>query len=174
MTKKKKEIDYTPLRNKLLGEIGLDVTRDGHVIDQDTSEQIYFNQRALKVIDNPEQKLNRSEIPFDPINDSKLMTRLFSHFNSKLEEDGLPSVSIFYGVEPPDAEGKAVIEAKDTENKIYRSKPYMNDSLRTADVLLQIAGERDVDLHEYDAPPPKQDNKKVPTRSKRSNNGRKI
>lgn len=166
MSKEKKEIDYTPLRNKLLGEIGLDVTKDGLVIDQDTSEQIYFNQKALRVVDTPDQKLNRSEVPFDPINDSKLMTRLFSHFNTKLEEDGLPSVSIFYGVEPPDKDGKASIEAKDTENNIYRSKSYMNDSLRTADVLLQIAGEQDVDLHEYDAPP-KQDKRMPTTRGKK-------
>jgi hypothetical protein len=140
------EID---LNRKILQEIGLDINDQQHVVDQDTFNLIQFNGKNIKYsINNPTVLIGKDDIKFDPINNVKLMSHLFTYHIDKIHEiDGI-YYPVFYPIEGEN--GKGAIEAKSDNGTVVRSNFYNNDSLKYADLIMRINGEKDIDLSELD------------------------
>ena len=139
-------MEYDALVNKLMQEIGLDVNDNNCIIDQDNGNLLQFNGKNLKYNTD---RFSKADVPFDPIQNVKLMSHLFSYFTGKLNDEDGRYINIYYPVDIPNSK-KGVIELKENNNTI-RSNPYYNDSLKYADLIFKLSGEENVDLNEYDS-----------------------
>lgn len=140
------------LLNRLMSEIGLDIDETNHIVDQDTGSSLQFNGKNLIFIDNPMQRINkrRNDIPFNPIESPKLMNHLFSYYINKIHEEDGRYINIYYPVQEP-GNRKGCIELKEeTTNTTIRSNEYSNDCLKYMDLILQLNGNDDNDLSDYD------------------------
>lgn len=137
------------LTSRLMQEIGLDVDNKNHIIDQDTGNLIQYNGKNLKYTEES-QSILRSEMEFNPIENPKLMSHLFSYYTNKIHEEDGRYVNIYYSVQDNPNTKKGAIELKEEkENISMKSASYNNDSLKYMDLILQLNGE-DSNLAEYD------------------------
>ena len=135
--------------HKIFRTIGLDVDNSNKVIDQDTCRPIEFKGKSIKYTSDPNRNLllAKNDILFDPINNSKLMSNLFSYYLTKLEENEGVTFNSYYIKNGN--EGRTALEVKNEDQKIT-SKFYNNDSMKYIDIILKLSGESDIDLSEYD------------------------
>lgn len=132
---------------KIMQEIGIDISADKRLVDQDTGDVLQFKDKFL-VGPNVKEK---NSIEFDPINNVRQMTTMFDYFTRKLEDDDSNNISVFYPKEDPNNKEKTYLELKTEDNKIITSGSYINESLTYVDVIMRLNGSEDVDLSEYDA-----------------------
>lgn len=82
----KENIDKVRVTQILMHEIGLDVDKNNNIVDQDNGQPIHFNGKELKYnLGERRSRMGRNDIGFDPINDTKVMSHLFSFYLDKKE-----------------------------------------------------------------------------------------
>lgn len=145
--KKAEPVDVNDVNKRIMNEIGLEPGDNRYLVDQDTGDVLKFNGKFILPI---EDHCARDAIPFDPVNNVKLMNRLFAYYAQKQENEGEEPIHAFYPVPCETDPKKGYIEVKDESNNITRSKAYNSDSLKYADVLCQLNGDNNVDFTMYD------------------------
>lgn len=144
---KEKNIELT---NAIMREIGLDVNSLHQVIDQDTNEVLSFNGKTMVYnLDPVRNRLKRHDIEFNPLENLKMMSQLFSYYVNKLNrEEGL-YISLFYPVVNQHT-GVGYLVAKDGQNNTIQSGSYSSDCLKYADLIFRLSGETNVNLSRWD------------------------
>lgn len=136
------------INSRLMEEMGFEEGDRRRVIDQDSG--IQYTIKGKDIV-SPGNQGGKQSIEFDPVNNVRMMNYLFGEFVNKLEEEeSIPPVSTYYTMldERDSSRVKAKILMDD--NKILESKPYRNETIAYADLVLQLNGEENVDLSEYD------------------------
>lgn len=134
----------------VMEEIGLEVSDyDKHIADQDTSLPITCNGKFLTT-KTREEGIRSNEVLFDPIHNAKQMQLLFGYYTNKLaaENDGALYVDTLYA-KKENEKGFSSLAIKVNRQEIA-SKPYCNESVKYADLICQLNGEKNVDLSVYD------------------------
>lgn len=123
------------LCDSLMREIGLDVDINMCIIDQDTGIQLEYNGKKMVYQGNR----SKTSVPFDPLNNTKMMSHLFSYYTEKVQAEDGRYFSIFYQVK--DSDTKSHLEIKEDNGNIIKSESYTNDTLKYADLIFKINGE---------------------------------
>lgn len=140
---------HDSLMQKIMQEIGLDIDDNNHIIDQDTGVALQFKGKQLKYINNKKCRLERNEIPFDPVCDAKLMNNLFAYYINKINAEDGRYVNIYYSVQDKNSKKGSIILKEERDNITMQSNSYYNDSLKYMDLILQLNG-NDNNLNAYD------------------------
>lgn len=160
------ELKDLNINNLIMREIGLEVGTCNRIIDQDTGAAMTFAGRELVA---PGVYCGRNAIEFDPYNNKKMMNRLFGYFLEKHAEESDVEVMTYYNVDKGEA---GAVECKMTDNTTITSKPYVRDSLKYADIIIQLNGEPNPDLAEYDVVKEEPVKKRSGTRGKNKSNSK--
>lgn len=131
----------------IMREVGLEVGAYNKIYDQDTGAQIQIN--GMNVV-QPGSYCGHQDVEFDPYNDKKMMSKVFSYFAEKQAEETGVGVVAFYNV----GRGQDChIECRLSNNEVIKSRPYARDSLKYTDLIMQLNGDQPEDLSEYDQLP---------------------
>ena len=123
------------LSDILMREIGLDVDSNQCIIDQDTGMPLEYNGKKIVY----EGNRSKTSIPFDPLNNTKMMSHLFSYYTEKVAEEDGRYFNMYYQVK--DSDTKSHLEALDASSgTVLKSEPYTNDTLKYADLIFKING----------------------------------
>lgn len=133
------------INNLIMREIGLEIGVGNRIIDQDTGAAVTFGGKEIVA---PGIYGGHNAIEFDPHNNKKMMNRLFGYFLEKHADESDVSVMTYYNVDKPN--NLSSIECKMTDSSVIVSKPYARESLRCADIIIQLNGGESPDLYEYD------------------------
>lgn len=133
---------------KLIRNLGLDITEQNVVIDQDFNNIILYQGKKIKYTYTGKiLSLDNNDIYFDPIENDELMKFLFNYFLYKISILDNKYFSAYYNVIND-------IQQMATELKgdytIIRSDYYYRESLRYIDLIFKIEGDDNVNLHIYD------------------------
>ena len=159
MNKKDLEIN-----NLIMQEIGLEIGIGNKIVDQDTGAALAF--KGMSVI--APGTYSHNAIEFDPHNNKKMMSNLFGYFLDKHSEESDVDVLAYYNV---DAENnKSSIECKLSDQTKITSKAYTRDSLKYADIIIQLNGGTAPDFDQYDIEKPTTVRKKRSTNAKNKSN----
>ena len=134
----------TEVNNIIMQELGLEVGIGNRVIDQDTGSAIKFRGKNVMA----PGFFNGRDIEFDPVNNPKMMSKLFGCFLDVHSEESDVYVNTFYPIDDSNC-----IECAMSDQSKIRSKSYDRDSLRYADIIIQLNGGRSSDLAKYDVVP---------------------
>lgn len=156
MTQKDLEIN-----NLIMQEIGLEVGIGNKIVDQDTGAALAF--KGMTVIAPGTHSHNAIE--FDPYNNKKMMSNLFGYFLDKHSEESDVDVLTYYNVDHDSK--RSSIECKLSDQTCIKSKPYTRDSLKYADIIIQLNGGDAPDFDQYDIEKPH-----TTVRKKRSTNAK--
>lgn len=132
------------INNIIMQEIGLEVSASNRIIDQDTGMTMTFGGREIVA---PGVYGGFNTVEFDPYNNKRMMNRLFGYFLEKHAEESDVGVMTYYSVDKGD---KGSIECRMSDQSTIRSKPYIRDSLKCADIIIQLNGGEAPDFSEYD------------------------
>ena len=151
-----KKIERLPksfLANKLIQTLGIDITKDGYLKDQDNlTELVADHGKLIRYInpdldmDNPEQAIfvNRNiEIPFNPFVHYNILKLLTSYFLGKLEED-----DVYYSTMSEDKDkvtGKQRVVLTDEQGNKVISNLYFNLAIAYMDIIFRLD---EVDMYE--------------------------
>ena len=140
------------LTELLIKEIGLEVNENGYIIDQDYDNELIINGKKLRYCFNNVLKINPvKEIEFNPLQNSKLMYKLFLYYLEKLNMYDDRYFPTFYSIPGKGNNyGKFSMCAKENNGYIFESKYYYNECLRYLDLILTIGGYTDIDFSQYD------------------------
>lgn len=136
----------------LLNEIGLSLTPDGIIYDQDTKNAITCANKQIKASINPTKPVYQSEftVVFDPLN-FKIMNYFLSYYFNKEENLGEFKINAFgfldNGLKGQDC--KTNIRVKFAGGGVLESKYYNNKALKICDIILRLGG-YDPDLYNFD------------------------
>ena len=131
------------INNLIMREIGLEIGPRQRIFDQDTGVEIKINGMDVMA---PGCYGGRQSIEFDPHNNKKMMNHLFGYFLEKRAEETDVDVLTYYNV---DKENR--VECKLSNNETIVSGSYVKDSLKYADIIIQLNGDTPPDLSKYDA-----------------------
>ena len=149
----------------IMNEIGLEIGARQRLYDQDTGVLVQFEGKDLVA---PGAASGREAQEFDPYNSAKMMSQMFSYYTDKLAEAGeINPFDIIYSVDGQNGRGR--VEMKNNED-FMKSKEYVRDQCKYADLILQINGDENPDLREFDIPKTKETikRKKSTTKKKES------
>lgn len=134
--------------NLMMQEMGIDVGAGNRLYDQDTGNKLQYEGRDLVA---PGTEILRNVQEFDPYNSTRMMAQMFTFFTNKLAESGeAPEFDVVYTVEDHER-GRAHVEMKN-DTDIIKSGSYLRDQCRYADLILQLNGDENPDLKEFDIP----------------------
>lgn len=133
--------------NLIMQEIGLEVGQASKIYDQDTGLAIRINGSDVVA---PGCFRGRQTVEFDPYNNRKMMSQLFGYFLEKHAEETSQDVVTFYDM-PTDGD-KGSIKCVLDDNSTIQSGKYIRDSLRYADIIVQLNGGKINSLQEFDTP----------------------
>lgn len=152
----------------IMNEIGLEIGARQRLYDQDTGVLVQFEGKDLVA---PGAASGREAQEFDPYNSSKMMSQMFSYYTDKLAESGeINSFDIIYSVDGPNGRGR--VEMKN-DNEFMKSRDYVRDQCKYADLILQINGDDNPDLEEFDIPKTKDTIKRKRTTTKKKESTKK-
>lgn len=134
----------------IMREIGLEVGHGNKIVDQDTGVPLTVGTSYIMA---PGAYCGRQNIEFDPYNNRKLMGNLFGMYLEKYADESGIDCSTYYDVNHDKKTQASAIECRMSDNSLITSRPYIRDSLKYADIILQLNGEENVDLSEYDGLP---------------------
>ena len=141
------DIDYK-LNMQLMREMGLEEGERRRVVDQDDGEVCALGTKELVT---PGSQSGKNAIEFDPVNNPRMMNKLFAEFVDKLyEEESIDSSCVSFGTYQDKTTRKNTARAMFEDGSYIESKPYSNESLCLADLVFKLNGESDIDLSEYD------------------------
>lgn len=139
-TKKKPDTKNEDINKLFLQEVGLDVTEDGHIVDQDT-----FNTIQIKKTDTVFKgygSQHKGSIELDPAKNSKHAKILFDYYVNKLaDNDEIEAFSSYNSYITDEEKAKGIIECKTPDNEVIKSGEYVNESLRYLDTIMQLNGD---------------------------------
>lgn len=146
----KKAITKEELNDLIFDMIGLSLTSDGVVIDDDLNVIISIKGKYM-VTD--EQLLNEN-IPniilYDPVGNPSIMDKLFKHYLNKYMSENGTEVKSISSINSTIL-GKSYLEVVQADGIIYKSASYYNDNIKCADILLQLNCDTPAfDLHQLD------------------------
>lgn len=139
-------------------EIGLAFNpNDQRVIDQDNGTYLTAARKFMSGKPRADM-LSSDEQLFDPLHNIKQMQLLFGYYASKLQaESGLYIDTVYVTNEIPATEESpiryslAIKVIKPSAERIELiSLPYVNESVKYADLISQLNGGRNVNLSQYD------------------------
>lgn len=136
----------------LMRTLGLEIDDQNRIISMD-NPYIPLNMKGkiLKAsYTKVEPFIGRGDMLFNPVENYKLMSGLFSLFVDMVSETEDRYFNVYYTMTEPD--GKVYVEIKENMQKIT-SRSYNNPSLAYIDLIYKIDG-FDVDLTEHDLPEP--------------------
>lgn len=104
----------------LLKKIGIDIRKDGVLVDQDYDNIIIFNHKILK---SPGSVINhKTEMEFAPYNHVNIMNHIFSYYLKKIEFLYNKTFIVNYTIQNPD--GTFVVVLKDSNGNEIKSLPF--------------------------------------------------
>lgn len=145
----------TEINNIIMQELGLEIGIGNRIVDQDTGGAIRFKGKDVMA----PGFYNGRSIEFDPINNGKMMNSLFNRFLETHSEESDVYVSAFYSIDESNC-----IECRMSDQTSIKSRSYDRESLKYADIIIQLNGGRSSDLSKYDEVP-------KPTTVKKRGNG---
>lgn len=128
------------INNIIMQEIGLEVGPRKRLFDQDTGAAIRINDMDVVA---PGCYGGKRAIEFDPYNNRKMMNQLFAYFMEKQAEETGNELVTYYNIGDR-------IECRMRDNRLIRSRPYIRDSLKYADIIIQLNGGSTEELSAYD------------------------
>ena len=137
---------------KMMQEIGLEITRDHHIVDQDTGDMLSFNGKLAKFYpeEGMTQIIHNGDVLFDPLDNQGMMSHLFSYFTNKLDtQDGRYVSTVFPSTQ--DKAAKGTISCREGQ-EIIVSDSYYKDSLKYGSLISKLNGGDDK-FDEYDSAP---------------------
>lgn len=149
------------INNLIMQEIGLEIGIGNKIVDQDTGAVLAF--KGMTVI--APGTYSHNAIEFDPYNNKKMMSNLFGYFLDKHSEESDVDVLAYYNVDHDSH--KSSIECKLSDQTRIKSKPYTRDSLKYADIIIQLNGGVAPDFDQYDT-----EKQQTAVRKKRSTNAK--
>ena len=133
-----------------LRELGLEIDQNNYIVDQDTGNLLMFKDKKIKYNTDMVFRLNKDEISYDPLNNSRLMNHLFSYYASKLADEDSVYIGSYFNI-PIKESDKSIMKVK-TDTNIIKSEPYFNESVRIMDVICKI-NDSGTDVSKYDFKP---------------------
>ena len=149
----------TNVNNIIMQEIGLEVGQGNKIYDQDTGLALRINGTDVVA---PGYPTTRRSTEFDPYNNRKMMNQLFGYFLEKNSDETDVEVVTFYDV-PGNEPNKGSVKCKLSDNRELQSGSYMRDSLKYADIIIQLNGGEANTLQEFDTPVERDTIKKAST-----------
>jgi len=148
-TKKKPDTKNEDINKLFLQEVGLDVTEDGHIVDQDTFNTIQIKKTDTVFKGYGDQ--HKGSIELDPAKNSKHAKILFDYYVNKLADtDDIEAFSSYNSYITDEEKAKGIIECKTPDNEIMKSGEYVNESLRYLDTIMRLNGDDDPDIAKLD------------------------
>lgn len=145
--KNKNSINFA---NQIMQEIGLELTPDNYVVDQDTGDLITVNGKKLKYCNEENgDRIGYTDCVFDPLNNNQLMSQLFYYYTRKLTNEAR-YISVVYS-SSQDKMSKGTISCKE-DNIEVKSDPYYKDSLKYGSLINKLNGGND-SYSDFDEPP---------------------
>lgn len=137
------------INTRLLFALGFDVSEDGHLVDQDTLEQVMFMNKPLRC----NQIIHFKDAKFDPIHNRKLADAILKIFLKKEEQDNDLYCKMY--TENQIYKGDILTGTQlhlDTSNGLYTTDFYRSDTLKYIDAILRISGQLDssIDFQIFD------------------------
>lgn len=115
----------------LLNAIGLDISPNGYIIDQDTFIQLLYKRKRVTYRDS--NRYGYNEYIYDPVNNANLCEQLL-HYVAQKDEINI----ISYGVsKTPSGLFQALLQ---TDNNRFESHEYKSTASAYIDIILQITG----------------------------------
>lgn len=146
----------------IMEEVGLEVGEGSRIYDQDTGDLVQIEGKDLVA---PGAPSNRETQEFDPYNSTRMMSQIFGYYAKKVADSGeAPEYGVMYNVDC--GNGKGYVTMMNDDEKLV-SKPYSREQCKYADLILQINGDEDPDLKEFDV---KKEFKK-PTKTRKKKQG---
>ena len=145
------------INNLIMQEMGLEVGPAHKIYDQDSGLPIRIN--GIDVVE-PGYIRGRQMSEFDPFNNRKQMGSLFGYFLDKHAEETGSEVVTYYDI-PSNEPQKGSVTCVMDDNSKLQSGDYIRDSLRYADIIIQLNGGEANSLQEYDSPIKKETVKKT-------------
>lgn len=143
----------------IMEEMGIEIGDGRRLYDQDTGIKLQFDGKDLVA---PGSFIGRDVQEFDPYNSTRMMAQMFSYYTEKLVENGeADEYNVIYSVDT--GNGKGHVEMKNDDDKLI-SKDYCRDQCKYADLILQLNGDTDPNLKEFDIPKTKKTVKKKTTK----------
>lgn len=148
----------------LLNEMGLGITPDGFLFDQDTYNIIQCGGYKIKASVDKYNPAISTDIymAFDPVFDNKLMQYMLGYYLSKEENEGnISPLSVSeYSSEIPIYLREDYMRSKMNGVTVvcnggvkYVSELYFQKGLKFSDVILRIGGNPYCSLHKFDSMP---------------------
>lgn len=138
------------INSLIMREMGLEIGPGNRIVDQDTQLALTLGAQGIVA---PGAYCGRQNVEFDPYNNRKMMGNLFGMFLEKYSDESDIDVLTYYNVNDNKKDQTGQIECRMSNNTVITSKPYIRDSLKYADIILQLNGETNVDLSKYDGIP---------------------
>lgn len=135
---------------KIMQEVGLETTSDNYVIDQDTGDMLNFKGKNIKFSMDGNVPLSKNDILFDPLENSNMMSQLFTYYTNKLDAQDDRYINVIYSTQQ-DRYSKGTVSCKEG-GRIIESDEYYKDSLRYANLITKLNGEGE-DFSELDTAP---------------------
>lgn len=133
-----------------LRELGLEVDKDNYIVDQDTGNLLTVKDKKIKYNSETIFRLNKDEISYDPLNNSRLMNHLFGYYTSKLADEESIYIESYFNIPTKDS-NKSIMKVK-TQDETFKSDAYFNESVRIMDVICKM-NDSDTDVSKYDSNP---------------------
>lgn len=146
----KKPITADELNDLLFEMIGLSLTADGVVLDDDLNSIIAIKGKYMV----RDQELLNEAVPclmlYDPAHNPSIMDKLFKHYLAKynaqhgVETNSIASIN-------SSLPGKSYLELVQTDGVVYKSGSYYNDNMKCADIIFQLNCDMPIyNLHSLD------------------------
>ena len=131
----------------IMEEMGFEVGARQRLYDQDNGQLLQFEGKDLVA---PGASSGREAVEFDPYNSTKQMAQMFTYYTNKLVENGeTDEYNVIYNVDL--GKGKGRVEMKNDTDKLV-SGVYQRDQCKYADLMLQLNGDDNPNLKEFDIP----------------------
>lgn len=131
----------------IMQEIGLEIGQASKIYDQDTGMALRINGADVVA---PGCMRGRQTMEFDPFNNRKMMSQLFGYFLEKHSDETDQDIVTFYDM--PAEDNKGSVRCVLNDNSTIQSGNYIRDSLRYADIIVQLNGGEANSLQEFDSP----------------------
>lgn len=119
------------INNFIMDMIEIHPNRDGYLVTDVDRAIVQIKGKPLRI-----HSITKSDLPFRPVYNSKIMLIVFGLFTNRLAEEGRKINSYEYG--PGGKKDKILMYCYEEGYEPVVSKPYYNDSLRFFDVMCQL------------------------------------
>lgn len=146
----------------MMEEMGIEVGDRQRLYDQDNGQLLQFEGKDLVA---PGASSGREAQEFDPYNSTRMMAQMFTYYTDKLAANGeADEYNVIYNVDL--GNGKGRVEMKNDDDTMV-SGVYQRDQCKYADLILQLNGDENPNLKEFDIPKVRESVKRKSTTKKK-------